>query len=78
MKEIIQEFHVCNEYNGHEASVDCWCEPTDIKSKKVNGMIYKVIIHVDANPTNIMHSEIIRRRNLTTDYVTKLLNSIKG
>lgn len=76
MGKIIQEFHICDEFNGHEPSTDCWCEPVNIKTKTIEGTVFKVVEHVDTTSSKIHRKNIIFQRSSTLDYVTKLLNSI--
>lgn len=48
MPTMRNEAHVCNYLNGHEMSVDCWCEPVTV-GRVVDpfGVPVLVVVHED-------------------------------
>lgn len=77
MAKIVQEFHICAEFNGHEPSTDCWCEPVEVNTKTIDGVVFRMVQHVDTASTKLHRKKVVAMRSNSMDYVTRLLNSIK-
>ena len=53
------EVHICDHENGHELSVDCWCEPTWINwVKNRYGVNALVVEHNDDRPSDV-HRQVV-------------------
>ena len=81
MAELDEE-HIVPTMSGHEESVDCWCEPTNIFVKESETDDQRlVIVHVDnhdkpdAGGMIFKRPDIIKLRTQHADWVTKLLNN---
>lgn len=63
------EVHVCNWHNGHHMSIDCWCEPVEIRwMENGKGVRALVVKHVDDTPQHRMLVLTARERNKSTPY----------
>ena len=67
----VQEAHITLTDNGHEHSIDCWCEPVIIYIAKNNQGIEKLIVeHNDETLDNRLN--VIINREKMQDWVTRI------
>jgi hypothetical protein len=72
-----REFHICAAFNGHRASVDCFCEPVRIYwLKDLNGIPVIVVEHNDEGDVSVHRSTVIIQRDRVPDWVTSLLDTV--
>lgn len=74
---MAREVHLCRAPNGHELSVDCWCEPTLIRldtRQDPEGIL--VVRHVDDESLHLHRAGMLFARDQAQDWVTQFLNEL--
>lgn len=61
--------------NGHEQSIDCWCEPIVDWFHNAEGMSMALVSHHDEVP--IHRRSVVRSRQVMPDWITSILNEVQ-
>ena len=67
----MQEAHITLSDNGHEKSVDCWCEPVTIYIAKDTHGIEKLIVEHNDETLSDRFTVIMNREKMQ-DWVTRI------
>lgn len=74
---MAREVHLCRAPNGHELSVDCWCEPSVINldtHSHPEGIL--VVRHKDEESLNLHRAGMLFARDQAQDWITQCLNDL--
>jgi hypothetical protein len=70
----VHEMHFSQFKNGHEQSIDCWCEPVVDWFRNNEGLFMGLVSHNDESPLH--RRSVLRSRQVMPDWITTILNEI--
>lgn len=69
------QVHVSDYDNGHEQSIDCWCEPTQIiRQKNRHGIDVLIVYHNDYTPYHRAMVLADRRANFSLPFLGQFVD----